>query len=52
MARKQKMPVCVSFVQDPRTKSTGLPAIDVTRAFTRNTAKWRASCVKNELIHQ
>ena len=46
------MPVCVSFVQDPRTKSTGLLAIDITRASARNTAKWRAICVKNELIYQ
>ena len=52
MARRQKMPVCVFFVQDPRTKSTGLPAINVTRASARNTAKWRTICVKNELIYQ
>ena len=52
MTRRQKMPVCVFFVQDPRTKSAGLPAIDVTRASARNTAKWRAICVKNELIYQ
>ena len=52
MARRQKMPVCVFFVHDPRTKSTDLPAIDLTRAFARNRAKWRAICVMNELIYQ
>ena len=52
MARQQKMPVCVFFVQDLTIKSTGLPAIDVTKAFAKNTAKWHAICVKNELIFQ
>ena len=41
-----------SFVQDPTTKSTDLPATDVTRASAKNTAKWYAICVKNELIYQ
>ena len=52
MARRQKMPVCVFFVQDPTTKSARLPAIDVTRASAKNTAKWYEVCVKNELIYQ
>ena len=42
MATRQKMPVCVFFVQDPTTKSTCLPAIDVTRASAKHTAKWHA----------
>ena len=52
MAGRQNMPVCVFFVQGPRTKSSGLPAMDVTRASARNTAKWRGICLKNELIYQ
>ena len=38
MARRQKMPVCACFVQDPSTKSTDSPAIDVMyQEYARGT---------------